>query len=103
LEQQDFSQYLSLRIKNGFSYKRSGDVIIVTEPAWTDGYEAATHGTGYTYDTHVPLLLFGAGIHKGESFEHYNITDLAPTISMLLRIKLPNACMGDPIIKALGE
>jgi predicted AlkP superfamily pyrophosphatase or phosphodiesterase len=103
LEHQDFSQFLSLRIKNGFSYKRSGDVIIVTEPAWTDGYEAATHGTGYTYDTHVPLLLFGAGIRKGESFEHYNITDLAPTISMILKIKLPNACIGDPIIKALSE
>ena len=103
LEQQDYTQYLSLRIKNGFYYKRSGDIMIVTEPAWTDNYEAATHGVGYTYDTHVPLILFGAGIHRGESFEHYNITDLAPTISMILKIKLPNACIGDPIIKAIGE
>jgi len=103
LEQQDFTQSLSLRIKNGFYYKRSGDVLIVTEPAWIDGNEAATHGVGYTYDTHVPIIFYGAGIRKGESFEHYNITDLAPTISMLLHIKLPNACIGDPISKALGE
>jgi predicted AlkP superfamily phosphohydrolase/phosphomutase len=80
-------------------------VLIVTEPSWTVDIngEAATHSTGYTYDTHVPLLLYGMGIRKGESFERYNITDIAPTISMLMRIKLPSACIGDPIYKALGE
>jgi predicted AlkP superfamily pyrophosphatase or phosphodiesterase len=111
LEYNDFTQPLSLRVKNGFYYKRSGDVVIVTEPSWIDishawgvNNDKATHGAGYTYDTHVPLLFYGKGILGGkESFDHYNITDLAPTISMLLRIKLPNSCIGDPISKAFGD
>ena len=98
---QVFTQNLSVLVQNGFYYKRSGDVAFALEPGWTDEDKknAATHGTGYTYDTHVPLLWFGAGISKGESFVRYNITDIAPSVSAILNIKFPSAGTGNPIIE----
>ena len=101
LTQQNFTEYLSQLLQNGFYYKRSGDVLMISEPGWTDEMKSAvTHGTGYTYDTHVPLILYGKGIAKGESFERRSISDIAPTISMLLKIKLPSVCTGNPIAGA---
>jgi hypothetical protein len=81
-----------LLVEMGFYYKRSGDVMLITEPDWIDETDvASTHSTGYSYDTNVPLIFYGWGINKGESMEHINITDIAPTISILLNIKLPGA------------
>jgi predicted AlkP superfamily pyrophosphatase or phosphodiesterase len=104
LERQSFTQHFPQLLQNGFYYKRSGDVMIITEPGWTDEPGiAATHGSGYSYDTHVPFIISGPGIAKGESFETYTITDIVPTLAMLLKIKLPSACMGKPIAKAIAQ
>ncbi|WP_460879813.1 alkaline phosphatase PafA [Pontibacter rugosus] len=104
LDQQEYSQHLDERLANGFMYKRSGDVRFELEPGWTGEMKTATtHGSGYAYDTHVPLLWYGAGIPKGESFQYHTITDVAPTVSMLLQIKLPNACTGQAITEVLGK
>lgn len=104
LSQQSFTQHFPQLLQNGFYYKRCGDVMMVTDPGWTDEpYTAATHGTGYAYDTHVPFIICGPGIAKGESFETYSITDVAATVSMLLKIKLPSACMGQPIVRVFEK
>jgi predicted AlkP superfamily pyrophosphatase or phosphodiesterase len=104
LDQVEFTKDIALRVQNGYYAKRCGDVRVVLEPGWNDDAEdAATHGTVYSYDTQVPLLWYGAGIKKGESFLTYNITDIAPTISMMLRTKLPSACIGVPIAEVLGK
>ncbi len=48
----------------GFHGERSGDVVVVLKPYHLfDTYlKGTTHGTPHAYDTHVPLLLYGAGI-----------------------------------------
>ena len=56
-----------------------------------------THGSGWTYDTHVPILMYGWGIKPGNSVRYTTITDIAPTLSMLLNIRLPNGATGQPI------
>ncbi|MEW6469560.1 MAG: alkaline phosphatase PafA [Bacteroidota bacterium] len=85
-------------IQNGFYPKRSGDVAICFEPGWVEyGNTGTTHGSGYTYDTHVPLLFYGWNIKPGSSAQRVHITDIAPTICMMLNIGLPNACTGEPI------
>jgi len=83
----------------GYHPKRSGDVVIVLEPGWFESgsIQGTTHGSPYTYDTHVPVLFFGKGIKKGSSVRHHTITDIAPTLSVLLRIKFPNSSTGQPI------
>lgn len=85
-------------VQRGFHIKRSGDIVVLFNPSWSKERVYGTeHGTGYSYDTHVPLLWYGNNIPKGSSTEHYDITDIAPTLSMLLNIKLPNASIGRPI------
>jgi arylsulfatase A-like enzyme len=83
----------------GYHHKRSGDLTIVFEPAWFDGarIQGTTHGSPYMYDTHVPVLFYGAGIKHGESVHYHAITDIAPTLSLLLKITFPNGCTGQPI------
>ena len=87
--------------ENGYHQKMSGDVVIsLTSGHFVDdGYGKAgtAHGSGYTYDTHVPLIFFGKGIKQGRSVEKVAVTDIAPTLSMLLNISLPSACTGKPL------
>jgi hypothetical protein len=79
--------------------KRSGDVEVVWEPGWVKyaNNEASTHGSIYPYDTHVPVLFYGKGVKKGSTTRYHSITDIAPTLSMLLNISLPNGCTGKPV------
>lgn len=86
----------------GFHHKRSGDIAVVLEPQWFEGGElGTTHGSAYAYDTHIPVLFYGWGIAKGSSVDYHTITDIAPTLSVLLRIKFPSGTTGNPVAKAL--
>lgn len=83
----------------GYHQKRSGDVAFVLEPGWFDGNSVTgtTHGSPYAYDTNVPILFFGKGVKKGSSVRRYSITDIAPTLSVMLNISFPNGCTGVPV------
>ena len=85
----------------GFNAQRSGDILLTLNPGWLSGSGVdpvgTTHGSHYTYDTHVPMLFYGKDINAGSTVEYHAITDLAPTISMLLNIKLPSGATGQPI------
>ena len=85
-------------LQNGFNQKRSGDVVYVDNPA-TISYSrtGSTHGSGFNYDTHIPLLFYGKGINKGSTYQKTKIVDIAPTISALLGISFPNGNTGNPI------
>ncbi|WP_200975456.1 alkaline phosphatase PafA [Echinicola sp. 20G] len=85
-------------LQMGFNHKASGDVLLVMEPAWlTNSSRGTTHGTGYIYDTHVPVLFYGWNVEAGTSTRYCTITDIAPTVSMLLNIRIPNGTSGQPI------
>jgi len=89
------------KVVRGFHPKRSGDIAFVLEPGWLSwgGVTGSTHGSGYSYDTHVPILFYGTGIKKGSSSQFHTITDIAPTLSTLLKIKFPSGCTGQPIVE----
>ena len=91
-------------LQNGYNQKLSGDVFIVPKPA-TISYPktGSTHGSGYNYDTHVPLIFYGNGIKKGVSNVHHPIIDIAPTIAALLEIEFTNANTGKIIHKVLKD
>jgi predicted AlkP superfamily pyrophosphatase or phosphodiesterase len=86
-------------IARGYNHKRSGEIIFVTEPGWLSysGSKGTTHGSPYNYDTNVPVLFYGWGIKKGSSVQYHTTTDIAPTLSILLKIKFPGGCTGQPI------
>ncbi len=86
-------------IQNGFYIKRSGDIAFMLEPAWLDDFShtGTSHGSTYTYDTHVPLLWYGWNIKPGSNSQPIDITDIAPTVAAFLNIMAPSACTGKPI------
>ena len=89
-------------VQKGFYPSRSGDIAIILEPGLIEyKLKGTTHGAGYTYDTHVPLLFYGAGIPVGRTSRNINITDIAPTLSQILGIQSPSGCTGEPIIEIL--
>jgi hypothetical protein len=85
-------------LQNGYNHRLSGNVCFIFEPAWMDWAEkGTTHGAGYNYDTHVPLIFYGWGIKKGSSFDYTTITQIAPTICELLQVNQPNATTSQPL------
>lgn len=93
-----FFEGIEALLQNGYHQKRSGDIIISFNAGVIPyAKTGTTHGSGYLYDTHVPLLFFGKGIKQGSTLQKVNITDIAPTISALLGISFPNATTGIPL------
>lgn len=91
-------------IENGFDITRSGDVIYLLKPGYIEyGMTGTTHGSGYGYDTQVPLLMFGSGVQRGETMRHTEIPDIVATVSQLLRISPPESCTGQPIQEAIKK
>ena len=87
-------------IVRGYNQKRSADMVIVLQPGWYNAsgqVTGTTHGSAYTYDTHVPVLFYGRGIKKGSSVRYHPVTDIAPTLSVMLNLKFPSGCTGQPI------
>ncbi|WP_276349078.1 alkaline phosphatase PafA [Daejeonella sp. JGW-45] len=90
------------RIINGYNRERSGVIQIVLKPAWYSGSggTGATHGTLSPNDTHIPFVLMGWGIKQGKTNTPYNMSDIAPTITGLLKIQEPNGNIGKAVIEA---
>ena len=96
----EFTQGRAMRLQMGYNHKASGDILMILEPGWlTGGATGTSHGTGFTYDTNVPILFYGWNVPAGESSRYATITDIAPTLSMMLNIKLPNGTTGQPILE----
>ncbi len=89
-------------VQKGFNQKRSGDVIINPQSGWL-GFSwrqgGTSHGSCFSYDTHVPLIFWGGGINSGKTDRNVYIRDIAPTICSLLNISYPNGCTGNPILE----
>jgi predicted AlkP superfamily pyrophosphatase or phosphodiesterase len=94
---------LKTMIINGYNFKRSGAVQVVLQPGWFEGYSktGTTHGTWNPYDTHIPLVFMGWGISHGASTAIVHMTDIAPTLAVLLHVQVPNASIGTPIREVL--
>lgn len=90
------------RALHGFHPARSGDVVMVAEPyKYIAETINATHGSPYSYDTHVPTIIMGAGVIPGRYVEPASPADIAPTLSAVLRITPPTNSTGRVLIEAL--
>ena len=95
-----FTQDRPALLQMGYNHKSSGELLLILEPGWlTGGARGTSHGTGFSYDTNVPILFFGWGVKHGSSSRYASITDIAPTLSMMLDIRLPNGSNGNPILE----
>jgi predicted AlkP superfamily pyrophosphatase or phosphodiesterase len=69
----------------------------IGSPAGTD------HSTGYSYDTHVPLAIYGAPFHPGTYRSHSEPIDMVATFSVLLGIERPTHSVGRVLTEALDN
>lgn len=98
LMEQPMNAVVKNRLANGWHPKRSGDVQLLFAPGWIDGGKTGTtHGLWNPYDSHIPLVWYGWNIKQGRSTEEIYMTDIAATLAALLRIQMPNGCVGKPI------
>ena len=92
------------RTVHGFHPARSGDVVLVAEPyKYLGDTITATHGSAYSYDTHVPTIIMGPGINPGRYYEPATPADIAPTLSAVLRITAPTNSTGRVLVEALKK
>src|SRR6266545_4125792 len=91
-------------VANGFFPPRNGNLIIVPRPFYLFGEGiTASHGTPYSYDTHVPVILFGTGVAAGSYATVSSPADIAPTLSLLLKVEKPSNAVGRILTEAIRE
>lgn len=102
----DFEKQIASRTSanltlNGFNPARSGDIAFTLQPGYLISFmkKGTTHGSPYTYDTHVPMIFYGWHIPKQTINAPVYTVDIAATIADLLKITEPSACIGIPLIK----
>lgn len=85
------------RVRNGFHAARSGDVIVIHEPYWLSGAPGGTtHGSPFSYDTHVPVIFWGGAskVKPGQYHRDAAVHDIAPTLATMLGIAMPGGSVG---------
>lgn len=93
--------YLNFILK-GYDPKQNGDIVVLYGTGNIDhGVTGTTHGTPYSYDTHVPCIFYGWNIKKGETHDKKEITQIVPTIAQKIQIPFPNGVQSNVLIEIL--
>lgn len=90
-------------VLNGFHGGRGADLTMVLEPYWIPSRTGTTHGTPYSYDTHVPVVFMGAGIRPGMYPQSIAVNDIAPTLAAILEIESPSGSSGRVLFEMLAD
>lgn len=86
---------------------RAGNVYLVFKPYWIydlkDAPKGTGHGTPYSYDTHVPLILMGSAFRAGSYYSAASPADLVVTLAAALGINRPALSTGQVLAEALSS
>jgi hypothetical protein len=74
-------------------------VTLTPGSAWAGN--SAFHGTPYDYDTHVPIVFYGAGVKPGRYPEFVRTVDIAPTLAVLAGVRPTEPLDGVPLTAAI--
>jgi hypothetical protein len=86
------------RVRNSTNKNCVGDVIITLMPGWLEvDNKNNPVGESNAIISYTPLYFTGWQIKPQTIATSYQTTDIAPTLSRLLNIPIPNACIGKPI------
>jgi predicted AlkP superfamily pyrophosphatase or phosphodiesterase len=81
-------------MQRGYYRGRTADLFIVQKPYWLASKDGTSHGTPFSYDTHVPMIFLGSGIRPGRYDEKVRTADIAPTLAALLGVNTPSGSVG---------
>ena len=83
-------------VSKGYDPTQNGELYFVYKPGYLEySTTGTTHGSPYTYDTHVPIIFYGWHVKKGKTNDRKEITQIAPTVTQLLKITMPNSTKGE--------
>lgn len=85
---------IGLLVQRGYYRGRSADLFIIQKPYWLASRQGTSHGTPFSYDTHVPLMFYGRGIRPGRYDETVRTADIAATLAALLGVNTPSGSVG---------
>jgi hypothetical protein len=86
------------RLRNSTNKNCVGDIILTLLPGWIEvDNKKNPIGESNAIVSYTPLYFFGWQIKPQTILRSYLTTDIAPTISRILDIPMPNACIGKPI------
>lgn len=89
-------------VAEGFHAQRNGNLVVVPQPFYFVGEGVTTtHGSPYGYDTHVPVIFYGAGVAAGTHHTASSPADIAPTLAALLKLEAPSNSIGRVLSEAI--
>ena len=96
------------QIRRNFHPKRSGNVYVLQEPYWflytNESLPLCTmHGSPWRYDTYVPIIFAGKNIKSARVSRLVHPVDIASTLAVYARTKLPSGAVGNPLPEVMGE
>lgn len=110
LETVNYSNTVLAKIQNSYNQKYSGDILINLQPGWEQQHRFESNGQvmislspGFKQNQHVPLVWYGWKVKHKEIARRITISDIAPTISSMLRISFPNAATGNGIYEIVED
>lgn len=89
-------------MRRSYYHGRSPDLMILAEQYYNFDPAQAVHGTPYEYDTHVPVIFFGAGIKPGHYADKIAPNDIAPTLAEIVGVPAPSGAVGHALRQVLA-
>lgn len=86
------------KISASYFPERFGDLLVIKHPNWMVSFDTpkgTTHGTGWTHDSHVPLIVLGPGVPPGRYRKTCTPRDIVPTLAEILSLTPPSAADGE--------
>jgi len=98
LQNNQFTEGYRNKMQNNYFQRRSGDVFINLYPGWVErNWRVTSHNSAYSYDAQVPLIWYGWKVKHETISRPVDMTDVAPTISSMINIIVPNGATGKVI------
>ena len=89
---------INLRLKNMIHPIKSPDVLMIPKRFWSTRSQAgASHGTPYDYDSHIPFFISSKGLKKISIEKKISSVDIAPTISSMIKVTVPESVNGKSV------
>jgi predicted AlkP superfamily pyrophosphatase or phosphodiesterase len=105
MEKTDFTNNdMQQKIDNSYNQSRSGDLFIQFKPGWGEQSTdvVASHISGYSYDTHVPLIWYGWKMQPKTLSQLLHLEDIIVSLCSITNTPRPNMATGK-IIEGLIE
>ncbi len=92
---------IARRWRHQFPASAPIEMVVTLTPGSAWAGNIAFHGTPYDYDTHVPLVFYGAGVQPGRFGDFVRTVDLAPTLAALAGVRPTEPLDGVPLRAAI--